>query len=143
MGARVARIGSDRTSEVVLDDPTVAALHATLRLHGGVWMLESHAAGTGSSVDGESIDEPHVVAPGSIVRFGTVELVFDSQDVWADSVASPDTLAGAADAEGRAVPAPIFMIAPTRAGAGWLPWALVGTVVLLAIAAVLLAGGSR
>jgi hypothetical protein len=37
----------------------------------------------------------------------------------------------------------MFMIEPAPTGAGWLPWVLVGGVVLLAVAAVLLAGGSR
>jgi pSer/pThr/pTyr-binding forkhead associated (FHA) protein len=141
--AAVARIGSDASTDVVIADPTVAGLHATLRLQGGVWMLEDHASDGGSWVDGDAVGESHPVAPGSVLRFGTVELVFDPQDDWADSPAMTLPLQTPAPAGERAFPAPLFMIDRAPAGSGWLPWAMVGAVVLLAVAAVLLAGGSR
>jgi hypothetical protein len=127
----------------VIGDPTVAAIHATLRLDGGVWMLEDHATESGSWVDADPVGEPHVVAPGSMVRLGTVELVFDPQDLWEDSQAITDAGPSPVRTDGRATHAPMFMIEPAPTGAGWLPWVLVGGVVLLAVAAVLLAGGSR
>lgn len=137
------RIGTDASAEVVIADPTVAALHATLRLQGGVWMLEDHGSDGGSWVDADAVAEPHPVAPGSLVRLGTVELIFDPQDVWDDSPAMATPMPSAEPAVVRAVHAPLFMIDRAPAGPGWLPWVLVGAVVLLAVAAVLLAGGSR
>lgn len=124
----------------MIADPTVAGQHATLRLQGGVWMLEDHGSDSGSWVDADAVGEAHPVAPGSMVRLGTVELVFDPQDVWADS---PNIAAPLPIPEPSGVQSPLFMIDRTPAGPGWLPWALVGVVVLLAVAAVLLAGGSR
>lgn len=141
--AAVARIGSDASSDVVIADPTVAGLHATLRLQGGVWMLEDHASDGGSWVDGDAIGEAHSVAPGSVVRLGTVELVFDPQDDWADSPAMDVPMQTPEPTGRRAAQAPLFMMDRSPSGPGWLPWVLVGAVVLLAVAAVLLAGGSR
>jgi pSer/pThr/pTyr-binding forkhead associated (FHA) protein len=139
----VARIGADASAEVVIADPTVAGVHATLRLQGGVWMLEDHGSDGGSWVDADAVAEPHPVAPGSLVRLGMVELIFDPQDGWEDSPAIAAAPPSAEPTNARAVHAPLFMIDRAPAGPGWLPWMLVGAVVLLAVAAVLLAGGSR
>jgi pSer/pThr/pTyr-binding forkhead associated (FHA) protein len=136
-------MGSDASSDVVIADPTVAGLHATLRLQGGVWMLEDHASDGGSWVDADAVGESHPVAPGSVVRLGTVELVFDPQDDWADSPAIAVPIPTPEPSGVRTAQAPLFMIDRAPSGPGWLPWALVGAVVLLAVAAVLLAGGSR
>jgi predicted component of type VI protein secretion system len=143
VGAPAARIGADAVAEVVIVDPTVAAVHATLRLQGGVWMLEDLGSDGGSWVDGDAVAEPHPVAPGSVIRLGTVELVFEPQDRWTDSPAAADPPHAPADAAAPAAHPPLFMIDPAPTGSGWLPWVLVGGVVLVAIAAILLSGGSR
>lgn len=143
VGTATAQIGADPGGDVVISDPTVAARHATLRLSGGVWTLEDHGSDGGSWVDEVAVADPHPVAPGSVIRLGTVELVFDPQDSWADSPTTAVPGAQAEDADTRAAPALLFMIEPAPSERGWLPWLLVGAVVLVAIMAIILSGGSR
>ncbi len=143
MGAAVARIGADTAADVVMTDPTVAAMHASLHLQGGVWMLEDLGSDGGSWVDEDAVTAPHPLAPGSVIRLGTVELVFDPQDTWE---ASPATAVptDAADPLGLSpARAPLFLSEGVQDRSGWLPWVLVAVVVLVAVAAILLSGGSR
>lgn len=139
----MARIGADAVADVVLSAPTVAPVHAELRLEGGVWTLEDLGSAAGTWVDDAAVTEAHPVAPGSIVRLGDVELIFDPEDAWADSVPTTPVPAAPTEERIRQPAAPIFMIDEAPTGQGWLPWVLVGAVVILAIAAILLAGGSR
>lgn len=138
-----ARIGADSVADVVLQAPTVAPVHAALRLDGGVWTLEDLGSAAGSWVDGAAVTEAHPVAPGSVVRLGEIELIFDPQDAWSDSLPTTPAPAAPVDERVRRPAAPIFMIDEAPTGQGWLPWVLVGAVVILAVAAILLAGGSR
>ncbi len=129
-----------------MTEPTVAAIHASIRLQGGVWMLEDLGSEGGTWVDDETAIEPLPVAPGSVIRLGTVELLFDPQDQWEDSPtgavpAVPVDVIDRAHTPGAHVP--LFMIERASARPGWLPWLLVGAVVLMAVAAILLSGGSR
>lgn len=143
MEAVVAQVGSAPGADVVITDPTIAARHASLRLQGGVWMLEDLRSQGGSWVDEVAVTDPRPMAPGSLLRLGTVELIFDPQDAWGDSPPVAPLVERPEPAIVPAAPAPLFMIDRAPAGSGWLPWVLVGGVVLLAVAAVLLAGGSR
>lgn len=143
VGTATARIGADAAADLVVADPTVAANHATLRLQGGVWLLEDHGADGGSWVDGHAVTAFHPVAPGSVIRLGTVELIFDPQDSWADSPAPAVSAAEPMGASPQTAPALLFTIEPARSERGWLPWLLVGAVVLVAVAAIILSGGSR
>ena len=70
---------------MVLDDPSVSARHARLRLAGGVWTLADLGSVNGSRVDGEPVLQALPLAPGSIVRLGGVELAFAPRDRWEDS----------------------------------------------------------
>lgn len=78
-------IGRVPGNDVVLDDPSVSARHARLRLMGGVWTLADMGSVNGSQVDGEPVQQALPLAPGSIVRLGEVELAFAPRDRWEDS----------------------------------------------------------
>lgn len=80
-----AAIGRVAGNDVVLDDPSVSARHARLRLAGGVWTLADLGSVNGSRVDGEPVQQALPLAPGSIVRLGGVELAFSPRDQWEDS----------------------------------------------------------
>jgi predicted component of type VI protein secretion system len=82
-------IGRVAGNDVILDDPSVSARHARIRLDGGVWTLADLGTVGGSLVDGEPVQQALPLGPGSIVRVGKVELAFAPQDRWQDSVGAP------------------------------------------------------
>lgn len=80
-----ATVGSDPTSDVVVPSATVAGRHGQLRLRGGVWTYVDFGSDQGSMVDGEAVKGEVLLAPGSAVRLGQVDLAFAPQDRWEDS----------------------------------------------------------
>ena len=80
-----ATLGSDPSSDVVVDGPGVAARHGQLRLRGGVWTYLDFGSEGGSVVDGTAVDGEALLAPGSSVRVGAVEFAFAPLDRWDDS----------------------------------------------------------
>jgi pSer/pThr/pTyr-binding forkhead associated (FHA) protein len=82
----IGRVGGN---DVVIDDPSMSARHARLRLAGGVWTIADLGSVNGSRVDGEPVQQALPLAPGSILRLGAVELAFAPQDRWQDSPSEP------------------------------------------------------
>jgi pSer/pThr/pTyr-binding forkhead associated (FHA) protein len=80
-----ATVGSDPVSDVVIDGPGVARRHGQLRLRGGVWTFVDFGSASGSSVDGSAVRGEALLAPGSSVRVGSVEMAFGPSDRWEDS----------------------------------------------------------
>jgi pSer/pThr/pTyr-binding forkhead associated (FHA) protein len=80
-----ATVGSDPVSDVVVDGPGVARRHGQLRLRGGVWTFVDFGSQGGSSVDGNAVRGEALLAPGSSVRVGSVEMAFAPSDRWEDS----------------------------------------------------------
>lgn len=80
-----ATIGSDPSSDIVVASEGVAPRHSQLRLRGGVWTYLDFGSPSGSLVDGEPVRGEALLAPGSSVAIGTVQLAFDPQDRWEDS----------------------------------------------------------
>jgi pSer/pThr/pTyr-binding forkhead associated (FHA) protein len=78
----IGRVGGN---DVIIDDPSVSARHARLRLAGGVWTIADLGSVNGSRVDGEPVQQALPLAPGSLVRLGGVELAFAPRDRWQDS----------------------------------------------------------
>lgn len=78
-------IGSDPASDIVLSGDGVAARHGQLRLLDGVWTLIDFGSPAGSVVDGLSVRGEALLAPGSAVKIGGVELAFAPEDRWEDS----------------------------------------------------------
>jgi pSer/pThr/pTyr-binding forkhead associated (FHA) protein len=80
-----ATIGSDPSSDVVIAADGVALRHSQLRLRGGVWTYIDFGSPSGSLVDGEPVRGEALLAPGSSLAIGSVQLAFDPQDRWEDS----------------------------------------------------------
>jgi hypothetical protein len=83
--ATQAMIGSDPSSDVVVSSESVSGRHGQLRLRGGVWTYVDFGSDEGSMVDGEAVKGEALLAPGSAVRLGEVDLAFAPQDRWEDS----------------------------------------------------------
>lgn len=99
IGSVDSTIGRQVGNTVVIDDPSVAAVHARLRLAGGVWSLADGGSVQGSSVDGEAAVSTMPLAPGSLIRLGDVSLVFDPRDRWEDSSPRSERVMPVFDAE--------------------------------------------
>jgi pSer/pThr/pTyr-binding forkhead associated (FHA) protein len=76
----VANIGRAEYNDIVLPDPSVSTAHAKLQRREGVWLVVDLDSTNGSFVDGERVHGETPLAPGAIVRFGDVQLVFEPTD---------------------------------------------------------------
>lgn len=68
-------IGRSQLSDVVLDDPTVSSLHATISHDKGVWLLKDQHSTNGIKLNGEPVDEAQCKS-GDILAIGNVEFIF-------------------------------------------------------------------
>jgi len=78
--APVVNIGRADYNDIVLPDPSVSTVHAKLQRREGVWVLVDLDSTNGTFVDGERVKGEGPLAPGAIVRFGDVQLVFEPTD---------------------------------------------------------------
>lgn len=140
------RVGRAPTAQLVVDDPSVSAEHAEVRLRGGVWVVEDLGSVNGTWVDGEPVQGTLPLAPGSRVRMGTVEFAFAPHDRWEDSPqatpAADAARGGGPDLAGIVIPSertgPTFLLGD-EPRTGWPTWWIVGSVVLLGLVAVAVA----
>jgi len=76
----VANIGRAEYNDLVVPDESVSTSHAKLQRREGVWVLVDLESTNGTYVDGERISSDTPIAPGTMVRFGDVQLVFEPTD---------------------------------------------------------------
>ncbi|HYK11660.1 MAG TPA: FHA domain-containing protein [Gemmatimonadales bacterium] len=76
----VLNIGRADYNDLVLADASVSTSHAKLQRREGVWMLVDLDSTNGTFVDGEKISGESPLAPGTMVRFGDVQAVFEPTD---------------------------------------------------------------
>jgi pSer/pThr/pTyr-binding forkhead associated (FHA) protein len=76
----VVNIGRADYNDLVLPDPSVSTSHAKLQRREGVWVLVDLESTNGTFVDGEQVKGDAPLAPGALVRFGDVQLVFEPTD---------------------------------------------------------------
>jgi pSer/pThr/pTyr-binding forkhead associated (FHA) protein len=76
----IANIGRADYNDLVLPDESVSTAHAKLQRREGVWVLVDLGSTNGTYVDGERIGTDTPIAPGTLVRFGDVQLVFEPTD---------------------------------------------------------------
>jgi pSer/pThr/pTyr-binding forkhead associated (FHA) protein len=81
----IVNIGRAEYNDVVLPDDSVSTVHAKLQRREGIWVVVDLESTNGTIVDGERVDEEAPLAPGAIVRFGTIQTIFEPTD---DSVES-------------------------------------------------------
>lgn len=141
-----ASIGRAVSNPVVLDDPSVSAEHAEVRLRGGIWWLEDLGSVNGSWIDGQPVHGARPLAPGSAVRLGAMEFVFAPHDRWEDSPTIEVTPESPSSrGAGRVLLAPRFVMAESApSSSGPIRWLVVaGVVIAIAFLWFVLAGGSR
>jgi pSer/pThr/pTyr-binding forkhead associated (FHA) protein len=76
----VANVGRADYNDLVIPDPSVSTSHAKLQRREGIWVLVDLESTNGTFVDGERIKGDGPLAPGAMVRFGDVQLVFEPTD---------------------------------------------------------------
>lgn len=76
----VANIGRADYNDLVVPEPSVSTSHAKLQRREGVWVLVDLDSTNGTFVDGERVKGEAPLAPGAVVRFGDVQLVFEPTD---------------------------------------------------------------
>src|SRR5882762_4273967 len=76
----VVNIGRADYNDLVVPDPSVSTSHAKLQRREGVWVLIDLDSTNGTFVDGERVKGEAPLAPGTMVRFGDVQLVFEPTD---------------------------------------------------------------
>jgi len=76
----VVNIGRAEYNDIVLPEESVSTQHAKLQRREGVWVLQDLGSTNGTSVDGEKLSGETPVAPGSIIRFGDISVVFEPTD---------------------------------------------------------------
>jgi pSer/pThr/pTyr-binding forkhead associated (FHA) protein len=76
----IANVGRADYNDLVLPDESVSTAHAKLQRREGVWVLVDLGSTNGTFVDGERIAADTPIAPGTLVRFGDVQLVFEPTD---------------------------------------------------------------
>jgi len=76
----VLNIGRAEYNDLVVPDGSVSTSHAKLQRREGVWMLIDLESTNGTFVDGERITGETPLAPGAMVRFGDVQVVFEPTD---------------------------------------------------------------
>jgi pSer/pThr/pTyr-binding forkhead associated (FHA) protein len=81
----IVNIGRAEYNDVVLPDDSVSTVHAKLQRREGIWVVVDLDSTNGTIVDGERVEGEAPLAPGAIVRFGTIQTIFEPTD---DSVES-------------------------------------------------------
>jgi pSer/pThr/pTyr-binding forkhead associated (FHA) protein len=76
----VANIGRADYNDLVVPDDSVSMSHAKLQRREGIWVLVDLDSTNGTFVDGERLKNDMPIAPGTLVRFGDVQLVFEPTD---------------------------------------------------------------
>ncbi|MCZ6915752.1 MAG: FHA domain-containing protein [Gemmatimonadetes bacterium] len=74
----VVNVGRADYNDIVIPDSSVSSAHCKIQLREGVWILVDLDSTNGSFLDGERVLGEAPVAPGALLRFGDVSVVFDS-----------------------------------------------------------------
>lgn len=70
-------IGRGSGAQLVLDDPDVSRLHATIRKSASGWEIIDRGSSNGTLVDGQPIIAPQILGDGQIVQLGGSRLVVE------------------------------------------------------------------
>ena len=76
----VVNVGRADYNDLPLADPSVSTSHAKLQRREGIWVVVDLDSTNGTFVDGERAPGEIPIAPGAILRFGDVEVVFEPTD---------------------------------------------------------------
>src|SRR5213082_30052 len=76
----VVNLGRADYNDIVLSDPSVSTSHAKLQRREGVWVLVDLDSTNGTFVEGERVSGEAPLGPGTMVRLGDVQLLFEPAD---------------------------------------------------------------
>ncbi len=74
----IVNVGRAEYNDVVVPDPSVSSAHAKIQLREGIWMVVDLDSTNGTFVDGDRVSGDAPIAPGAVLRFGEISVVFES-----------------------------------------------------------------
>jgi pSer/pThr/pTyr-binding forkhead associated (FHA) protein len=87
----IVNVGRAEYNDVVLPDDSVSTTHAKLQRREGVWVLVDLDSTNGCFVDAERVQEETPLAPGALIRFGEVQVLFEPTDDTVDAAKGSST----------------------------------------------------
>ena len=72
-------VGRQANNDIVIEDPTVSARHAQIVNDDGIWRVVNLISTNGTAVNGRT-GVVSYLAPGDVIAFGQVEMVFEAGD---------------------------------------------------------------
>ncbi len=81
----IVNIGRAEYNDVVIPDESVSTVHAKLQRREGIWVVVDLESTNGTIVDGLPVEGEAPLAPGAIIRFGTIQTVFEPTDDLVES----------------------------------------------------------
>jgi pSer/pThr/pTyr-binding forkhead associated (FHA) protein len=156
----VVNVGRADYNDICLPEESVSTTHAKLQRREGIWVLVDLESTNGTMVDGERVTGEAPLAPGALIRFGDVQVIFEPTDDTIDAAKGSSTKVVGAIQELRGVsgpqavppsipplPPPVSRDLPTtpapgieavpepaaakpKASEGGLPWWLFGVIVI-------------
>ncbi len=76
----IVNVGRAEYNDLVLPDESVSTTHAKLQRREGVWVLVDLDSTNGCFVDAERVQGEMPLAPGALIRFGEVQVLFEPTD---------------------------------------------------------------
>ena len=75
----ITLIGRGAGNTIVLNDPSVSAVHALLSYRQGRWWLEDRGSTNGTVLNGVLVEQPTVVNFGDLIELGQVKLRLEAE----------------------------------------------------------------
>ncbi len=72
----VVLVGKSPQADIVLKDASVSTEHAEIFWENGYWGIEDLGSTNGTYLNGLEIMEPVILAPGDVIQFGLIQLIF-------------------------------------------------------------------
>ncbi len=74
----IVNVGRAEYNDVVVPDSSVSSAHAKIQLREGIWVVVDLDSTNGTFLDGDRVSGEAPIAPGAVIRFGEVSVVFES-----------------------------------------------------------------
>ena len=87
----IVNVGRAEYNDLVLPDESVSTTHAKLQRREGVWVLVDLDSTNGCFVDAERVQGETPLAPGALIRFGDVQVLFEPTDDTVDAAKGSST----------------------------------------------------
>ncbi len=87
----VVNVGRADYNDICLPEESVSTTHAKLQRREGIWILVDLESTNGTMVDGDRVAGEVPLAPGSLIRFGDVQTIFEPTDDTIDAAKGSST----------------------------------------------------